>query len=162
MAQHRNPSIGSWLRRIFNFKTGDMNDSSVGEILVPTISIVPNINIVRSATTTVTGSTIVFTTPTDKDFYLTTALLGFIKDATADTDLLLMRFTIGGVVRDLLLLRSITLTADSQNAFLSLPLPLKIDRGTSITMSGTFTLGAMSKYSSISGYTVEVASSQGD
>lgn len=112
-------------------------------------------NIVRSASRTGTGTTAIFTTPTDKDFFLTSAYVGYMADVTADTVAYEFETTVNGVVIDIIILRKLSLTAADQIISNSYPVPIKIDRGVAINLRQTFTVGASTVYAGITGCVVE-------
>lgn len=124
--------------------------------IIPTFDIGPQTaTIVRSGSATTTGSITVFTTPTDRDFFLTNASLSYSKDVTCDvaTGAINLSATIDGVSRNILSLANLTTLGQTQAGSISLNYPVKIDRNTSITVSGSFTLGSMSRTAQIQGFT---------
>lgn len=116
----------------------------------------PFCNIIRRGQSTTTGDINVFTTPTDKDFYIYGVTLGFSKNATCDvatgtaTSLFIVQ---DGISNAILSLPGITTTAERDSISISFPRPLKVDRGTSILCTGTFTAGVMARAVTIFGYT---------
>lgn len=159
MTKHYNPSIVERANRILASKSGDfLSDEVQGPVAV--IPINPIINIVRAASATTTSSGTIFTTPTDKDFYLTGVQFGFVKDAACDaanTTTPAVLITIDGVSVTVVRLPTITLTAQNQSVFVSLPTPIKIDRGTTISIQSTsYTVGVFNRNAVIYGYTEEV------
>ena len=112
------------------------------------------INIVRYANAVNSGSGTIYTTPTDKDFYLCYANLGIIKDATSTSTEESLRIVIDGATQRLMTIPSITLTAQSQNVFISLNNPIKIDRNTAITINGSSATANITLNGSIAGYLV--------
>lgn len=101
-----------------------------------------------------------FTTPSDRDFYLTSASLSLIKDATCDkaTGSLAINATINGSTRAILSLPTLTLTAQNIAVANNFSNPIKIDRGTAIQRSTfSFTAGTAAFDATITGYTEETA-----
>jgi len=132
--------------------------------VMPTISPVFEVNakrcdVVRGINRTTTGGSTIFTTPTDKDFYLVGCQFGLIKDATCD----MASGTVAGIsavleaqTRNIIQTPTITLTAQEVTQGLSFPVPIKIDRGTTILIiSNAFTAGVCIRTASIIGYTQE-------
>lgn len=151
--QHYNPSIGEDLHRIFNLK-GQAPTNEVSDEVVPVIIIERNHNIVRSQTFTNATAATIYTTPTDKDFYLEALTLSVIKDATSQSTLTDIRAVIDGVSQLIARISGITLTAQNQTITLS-GLKIKVDRGTNITLNATSGVANIKCDGSIIGYTVE-------
>lgn len=153
--QHYNPSIGEDLHRIFNLK-GQAPTNEVSDEVVPVVIIERNTNIVRSFDqTNSAGSGVVYTTPTDKDFYLTGGSLGVIKDATSTSTATVLIVTIDGVTRNIGVIPSITLTAQSEVVPLNILKPIKLDRGTNISLFNGTAVANIKASATIHGYTVE-------
>jgi len=127
--KHYNPSITERANRIFNLKNGDgMSDEIDGPVAV--IPIVPVVRICRQLAG---GGT--FTTPSDRDFYLTNAQISIAKVAADSGALASLTVVIDGVTISILRINGVTLTADAQNVLQSWNFPIKLDRGTNITLS---------------------------
>lgn len=104
-----------------------------------------------------TGTSTVYSTPANKDFYVTSAFLGLVKDATCDaaTGRIELTATINGESTAILCIPTLTLTAQSENLSIAFPYPIKIDRGTNITHALTFAAGAASFVGGVSGFELE-------
>ena len=100
-----------------------------------------------------TGGTI-YTTPADKDFYITAAALAVIKDATATSTTEALFAYIGGAAINILTIPSLTLTAQTLANNISFAYPLKIDRNTAITASATTAVGNIRYNAMITGFTL--------
>lgn len=113
--------------------------NQLAEKVVPTMETNPEllrkISIVRSTTGTNATSTTIYTTPTDQDFYLCAMAITMIKDVTATSNATAIVATINGAVISILKIPGITLTVQESNVQVSLPFPLKIDRGTAINIT---------------------------
>lgn len=155
MGKHNNPTIVQDLQRILNPKVGQIPTSLVGDVLVPVVIIGRYANIVSASSRAVTGTGIFFTTPANKDFYLTSLYMSSASDATADNVRTVLRVSVKGVLHELLVLRKITATETVQSQFMPFPMPLKLDRGTNINIITAFTAGAETAEFSLTGYTVE-------
>lgn len=154
MVKHNNPSIAQDASRILNSTGEFLSDEVEGPVAV--ISIQRCANIVRSQSSVATGAVTVFTCPSDKDFYLLACTLAINEDATSDNTNTTLRVVIDGVNQNVINLRKLTTTAINQNISVSIPYPgIKIDRGSVIAMTNTFTVGNAAKSASIIGYTVE-------
>lgn len=113
-------------------------------------------NIVANASRSTTGTSTVYTAPTDKDFYLVGIQFSFACDATADSTAYTVSVT-GDEFSSTSLIRvvKLTTTADSKSVTWSFPAPIKLKQGQTITVNQTFTAGASTVSATIVGYTVE-------
>lgn len=155
MVKHYNPSIVQDAQRILNTKMDNLSDN-IGD-MVAVIPILPTCRIVKNGNTSSSGGLTVYTTPTERDFYLTGIIFSMAKDSTCDvaTGTVAINVVIDGTAVALAPIAVITLTAQAQIASLSLPVPIKIDRGTPISGSVTFTAGVMRRTCTLIGYTQE-------
>ena len=104
------------------------------------------------------GNLTVFTTPTDKDFYLSTISIALDKDATADPGTGALTVTSTNADGSSALFFGVPildLTAQSFAQTISFPIPIKLARGVAIVMNGTFIAGVMNRFVGITGYTVD-------
>lgn len=129
--------------------------------VVPVIDVNPKharvCNIVKANSRITTGSSTVYTTPATQDFFLSTATLSMVKDAACDQATGIIGFTavIDGATVQLLQFPVITLTAQQYNQTIEFPIPIKIDRNTGITSTGTYAAGVMARSFQITGYIVD-------
>ena len=116
-----------------------------------------NNNFIKTSNKTTTGSmTVLASTSTTEDTYITGLIFGFAKDATCDiaNGTLNILGVINGASTTLGNLPLLTLTAQSQSIYLNFINPIKLDRGTAITSSSTaHTVGTYVKSATIFGYT---------
>lgn len=90
-----------------------------------------------NALTNGTSATI-FTALNDRDTYITGACLSLIKDATATSTNFAIKVYIKGVLSPIVVISGITSTAQNQTVSLSFPIPIRIDKGSTVTItSGT-------------------------
>lgn len=150
--QNRNPSISQDLNRIFDLK-GESTDL-VADYIQPVMPISPFANIVRNVVSTTTGGTI-YTTPADKDFYLTSVFLSYSKDNVNTATEIAIVCTILGVQRYIMDFAVIATTAQSDSNAIVFNVPLKIDRNTAIFLNSTNATAAFRMAGLITGYTVE-------
>jgi len=132
--------------------------STVLPTIQPTISVEKKyVDIVRTRTTagSETGYAL-YTTPTDKFFYLTNAQLSISKDAACDaaTGACFIYGFVSGAIRNLIQVSTITLTAMQDTVSVTFSPPVKLDRNTAITATwaGTHTAGIFVKSAVIIGY----------
>jgi hypothetical protein len=143
-----------------NIQTHEEYPIELGKTVVPTMEVNPKMvascNIARSSGNVTTTGTItgVYTTPTDKDFYLCSLDCIAVEGVTCDvaTGSLSVQVIVGGKSINLITLPVLTLTSSLLTKTISYAIPIKIDRGTAIVMTGTFTAGALSRSFSLTGY----------
>lgn len=155
MTRHYNPSIVERATRILNSKQGDYLPDEVSGP-VATISLEPVVRIVRNTSRTTTGNSTIYTTPADKDFYLTGLYLSACADATNDGVLYNIQVTIDGVSQRIASLVKQTTTAFAGNMPMQFVKPIKVDRNTAITVGQSFTAGTSTVAAAVYGYTEEV------
>lgn len=114
-----------------------------------------NSEIVLSNTCVNSTSSTIYTTPTDRDFYLTSAQLSMIKDAGALSTYSAINCTINGDA-NVRLIRVIGLatTAQTESLSISFPAPVKVDRGTAITVINSNAGANVSASGLIAGYLI--------
>jgi len=104
----------------------------------------------------VTGVSTISTTSSDKDTYLTSINLSNQSDATADNVRIYVSVTLeDGSVAYILELSKITLTAFTGNMTKNINPPLKLKRGSSISLANVFTAGASVSSAGVTGYEVD-------
>lgn len=162
MVKHYNPSIVQRAQRILNTKINNLPDE-VGD-LVAIIPITPVIDIVATATRTTSGAATVYTTPSDKDFYLTALIFTLTKDATCDMATGAVAVTAflptNATAQPIASHNAFTLTAQDKIIEISFPIPIKLTRGTLIALGGnTFTAGTCYRGVTVYGYTEETTAS---
>jgi len=156
MAINRNVSLAMDMNRIFDFKN-EASASEVADFIQPVKEIQPKLNIVKTNNRIITGSVTIYTTPADKDFYLTNITFSLIKDVACDqaTANVPINVVIDGVTVGLCGIACLTLTAQQQTIVLNFPIPLKLDRNSTITSGATYTVGLMARSVHLIGYTQE-------
>jgi len=116
-------------------------------------------SIVAAATQATTGSFSITlpTVSTGGETYLTSIVASAIKDATCDVATGALQVSVtpdgSGISTVIIRIPVITLTAQSEGYVLPLPYPLKVRNGSSVTITGTFTVGVMSRSISVTGFT---------
>jgi len=159
MVRHFNASIIEWALNIFNTKVADNISDQVNPVIQPTMEIKPFANIVRGVANANTGGTTIFSTPTDKDFFLTYVQISGSSLADADNTSFNAFANIDGVNEELVQVQKQTLTAHTFTQAVHFDPPIRIDRGTGITVNTAFTVGAARKSGCLNGYTVETTRS---
>lgn len=127
--------------------------SNINPSIVPVYSINKKFSTICSAYgKTTTGSGTIYTTPLKKDFYITGILLGVRQDAACDQTGVTVQATIGGANTIIFFVQMVPSAAGTLQNSMSLPFPIKIDRGTNITLVPSFTAGTQSSRVSIFGF----------
>lgn len=135
---------------------------AVPKAIVPTIQ--PTFEVHRKVSdqvsgliATSTGVQTLLTASATKDTYITGATLSIIKDSTCDMASGAVTITCvpnaSGVSKNLVGIAILTLTAQADSISIAFPTPIKIARGSIVTMPGAFTVGACSRIGTISYYT---------
>lgn len=156
--KHNNPSFAEWFSRIFNLKTSDQPSNDVLPYITPVVEIDSPVNFVWSGAPATTGTLTIFTTPSEKDTYITEAQLSFSKNAACDiaTGHITIQAVLSGVTKDILRTAVLTLTAERDSVTASFDPPIKVDRARNVQVTGSFTAGACIRTAVVMGYTVEV------
>lgn len=136
----------------------NLSPSNVAGQVIPVININPKhsrrCNITRATSATGSSGTI-YTAPTDKDFFIVACSLSVCKDVTATSTNSDINVTIDGATNPILSIAGLTLTAQSESVSLCFNSPIKIDRGTSVTISNTTNVANIRTRGTITGYTTE-------
>jgi len=111
-------------------------------------------NIALDDISSTTGAVVVKTTRTDRDFFMTNASIAVTSDVSSDNVAANINAFVNGVGINVIRIVSQTLTAGSDHIELTFNPPLLVDRGTNIILTGTFTVGATTKTSFVSGFEV--------
>jgi len=115
---------------------------------------VRTVNVWRHTTVSATGQTVIFTTPTDKDFYLTGSYLAFQKDDLNDMlDITIDAFMEDGHISFINRLFQLAATESVGNSDIPLTFAVKLKRGTPITLNHIFGAGTGLFMGIIYGYT---------
>jgi len=139
----------------------DKVPNELAEKVVPTLEVNPHLvklaNVTASTSSSTTADLTVYTTPTDEDFYLTYALWSIAENATDDgssTSLVCTPYDLNANW-NILQIRGLTTTAQSETIAVNFDSPIRIKRNTAINVSHTTTAGVMSKGRRIAGYNID-------
>jgi len=146
--------------------TNSDNPKETSEKVVFTADVTPRnhriINVIRTLAKTTTGDGTIYTTPSDRDFYLVNAVMNFDKNATCNDgtdESCSITVVLRGdpTARKIITCSALDTTAKGTGVFLlQSPVPILLERGSAILLSGTaFTLGAKIRVGTIQGYTVD-------
>jgi hypothetical protein len=144
MAQINNKEVMTKLAENANIQLSKENvPNQLAEKIVPTFETNPTMirrcNISRSSGASAASVTI-YTTPTDKDFYLSAAHLSMVKDATSTSiNVGLLVIPEDGITTntEILRLSGLTTVADSKDNSISIVPALKLKRGSIISITST-------------------------
>lgn len=125
--------------------------------IVPVLDMTPDFHkksFVFSSSPTTTGATTIYTTPTGKKTYLTGVMLDIVKNVTCDvaTGVISVTAVIDGTTTTIVAVPVLTLTAERSDSEITFANPIAIDPGTAVSLTGTFTAGAMARSAIIYGY----------
>lgn len=141
----------------------DKTPNELAEKIVPTFETNPLIltpmNVVAAAGSAASGTTTIYTTPSVNDFYLTNMNVAYTCNAASDNNQIFARVTpqISNAITTILKLVRETGAAGSDHAQITFNPPLLLAKNSTITLSGTFTAGTMTKECQICG--IEIFSS---
>lgn len=145
-------------------KLQQLNDfipSELARSIVPVVEVNPKLlrrsTVTTSNVKTTSGTTTILTTDSTKQFFITAFGLDIIKNAACDMGdgRISLAVTINGATQSLGGISVLTLTAQNTAITGTLDAPLKIDVGSTISLSGsvsTFTAGACIRSGWITGY----------
>jgi hypothetical protein len=155
MIQNGSSEVTKQFQDTFKVQTIEGTLSTVATSVTPVYVSNPlYAKIIASGTRTATGAGTVYTTPTDKLFFLTHLSLSSTQNATADQILVVIKSTVGGKVIELLSIDCETLTARSTQTSISFPFPILLDKGVTITLTQAFTVGSGTARCCLSGFTI--------
>ncbi len=150
--QNRNTNI---IKRIFNaFKIQDESaPSEVSDDIQLTYNVEPTLSVWNAEADDAT-SAIILSVPNDKDFYLCGAHLTTKRDATATAESSFIQAYADGKAIQLCRLNSRTLLSVTQGIVSDaiLMYPIKIDRGTDITVNNSTNVADIETHGTIYGY----------
>lgn len=153
--KHYNPTIAEDANRIFATKTMDMVGAEVNPTIQPNVEIkrVSDFFIEGSITNSTSGT--IGSIPADKDVYIVAMTFSMIKDATATATLFNLKATINGVSKTILTFAGLTLTADSKDIAIAFVNPIKVDRGSDVTINADTNVANFRCRATVIGYKVE-------
>lgn len=128
---------------------------TISKIIQPIVDITPRITeTVLGTTSTVTGTVSLVVSNIDRDFYITSFEFTYIKDANCDipTGRIQCTAPLSGSSTSLTNIPVTTLTAEKDRVQVHYTYPMKLDRNATITMTGSFTAGSLSRYISVRGF----------
>lgn len=158
MVEIQNPKIIDEISE--KIKESNLNTlpKQLGNSVIPVIEVGNNIDehyFKSFSRTTTTSGLLLFTTPSDKDFYLTAVRLSLQANSTSDSTSCYIKANVNGVNTYLIAIPKLTTTATSENLSFTFSKPVKIDRNTNVTFVSSFTVGAQSAEGAIVGFTVD-------
>jgi len=140
--------------------SSDIIPNQLAEKVVPVMEVNPKMmrrsNVFKWGSKNVTGTSVLYAVPADKDFYLTAITLSNSSSVLADNTSVYIQFTTtDGVTTNYWVMSKPALTAYTNMESLGLSFPLQIKSGTSILFGSSFTVGASVTEASIFGFTVD-------
>jgi len=155
MPTNFNRSIFLKANELFNIRDGNFFSNELPKTITPVVDVKQNTDVVGSLSRTTTGTATAYTTPTGVDFFLTGIELGIVKNATCDagTGSIAVTALANSQTLNLVRLPILDLTAQDSSIYISFDNPIKLDRNTSVSVTGTYTAGTMVRIVSVYGYT---------
>jgi len=109
-------------------------------------------NVVASNACANATSANIYVIPADKDFYLVACAIGVIKDVTSTSTSSVLKGVVNGSTLNLLSIPGFSVTIATGQNSLSFPFPLKIDKGTTITIANSTNVANCTSVGHIIGY----------
>lgn len=134
--------------------------TDLGKTVVPVMDMTPalqrRLNLIRCTVKSTTGSATIFTTSTTERTFLCGVYQALSSDVTADGINSSISFTpqAEGITRSLFLCEKQPVTAGNVTGSIEFPIPLELSKGSTVTHSLSFTVGAMTVSTIFYGYTV--------
>jgi len=142
-----NTAIKKWASHLFETNASRPIDFKLSEVIQPTVLVQPYIDVVRNSSSS--GTTTLFTTPTDKEFYLTNVVLeGYSESGVVSGEVSFEFVTYDGVTRQISIATDNTAAAGS--VALSVPFPM---RGVLLAKSSNVTITITNGSAFMAGYT---------
>lgn len=146
-----------WLQKILGLQSSkEQPPSTLAPTVQAIVDIVPRITtVVRRASSATTGGATLYTTPTDKDFYITFVDMAYSKDAANDTTEVYIDCVINGSTTRIMSLNVVAATAQADGKIVSLPYPVLVDRNSVVRIVSNFTAGTLNRQGTVGGYILE-------
>lgn len=133
--------------------------SEIGNTVLPTMEVNPNLlricNVVKMNSLNNALTETIYTTPSDKDFYICSASLTMNKDVTATTTNVNLTCTINGQSATLLRIATLATTADTNSISINPRFPIKIDRNTTISLTSATNVANVRAGASVIGFLID-------
>lgn len=152
MSLVRNPNTLTQMRDVLQQQSGhDTINDQVVLVAETNPKLLKEVNINASAAQSTTGSITIYTVPSGADYYLWGFQYSMIKDATCDQagPSIQISCTSNGQAFVFARFAIITTTAQVIEESREFSRPIKLDAGSTISMTGTFTAGAMARACSV-------------
>lgn len=148
-----NPDISRDIRRKFAPKGGEEIPTELYDELIPSVDILPSENVFATALNNNLGSTVIYTTPLDRDFYLTYASVSTQKDAASTVTRSYILGTVNGATVIVCGCGFLASTAAKDSVWTHSKKGIRFDRGTNISVGHDTASASSASYGVIRGYT---------
>jgi hypothetical protein len=137
----KNNEVSKSIYQALNLDSSDEAPNTAVNLLSPTIEVNPILVKFPDVClyTTGTGTQTIYTTPTDRDFYLTGAWISAVNGGANTGLLTIIEATINGTNRIILGVALIFQVANGQSSTMNFTHPIKVDRGTAILLNNVGT-----------------------
>lgn len=142
MVQNQNSDTSKELIQAGKLQTAAQEvPRDIARSIVPTIECNPKLlrftEVIRSNTCSDAANLTIMTPTSAKDFYITGVAIALSKDVLAQSTASVVSATVGGFSSPIMTFRYEPLTAESKYFYCEFTKPIKIDRGTSISLANS-------------------------
>lgn len=148
--QVQNPEVTDIIRRSTRLTLAEAPPSNLASDIRAVIDVTPRFHkliTTTSAESTTSGTITVMTASSSRQTFITGFCISYVKNSTCDISSGSMLFSCvqnGATIR-LARVAILTLRDAQDNFIVTFDRPLLVDKGTTVTLTGTFTVGAMSR-----------------
>lgn len=130
----------------------------IPDTVIPSVQPVFNVgatrcDVCRYADASNSTAVTVYTTPVDKDFYLSSVVLSVVKDATATSVRSAVVVRVDGTDQRVISIPGFSTTAQNQTVSITLSPPIKVDRNTVVSLTNSTNVANVTASACIQGYT---------
>lgn len=155
---YKNNRIRDTIKQLLNL---EMYQDKVPAEILEKIQLVIDVNpfqnetcdVIATATAINSTSATLYTTPTDRDFYLCSASISMIKDVSSTSTSSSLNATARGTAITLLAIPGITLTPQTSSNSIAFSPPILLDRGTIVNVGNSTNVANIITKSVITGFT---------
>lgn len=139
----------------------DKVPNQIAEKVVPVMEVNPKLmrrtNYLRNGVLNNATSATIATTPTDRELFITNAMLGYIKDGTSTATLITLDLMLDGGTSNtaVISIPSLSTTAGSDSISVQFANPIKVAKGTLIRIQSDTNIANIRVTGTVQGYTVE-------
>lgn len=152
--KHNNLSMPQKITDTFKLKGGEV-PNEIDEVVKLVYDVSPDCDVITYGDCDNQASANILATASGRDYFLRAIMLTVAKDVTAVSNRTSILGYVKGTNRYLGYIRGITLTAQNQSVYIQYPTPIKIDRGTTITLNNSSGVANINASCILFGYYVD-------